>query len=132
MSWLRKSGVLVLLVLMGLATNHCRLESLPGLEFLSCCQHQDAEKAPAHHEKDCATDGCEAVESGLYKMVDDATLAPILPVLLASTGWERLVAPLEDSTPHFVPASPAPPELPRFWQFHYRTALPPRAPSFVA
>ena len=47
-----------------LAINHCKLEQIPGLSFLVCCDHEDA--AP-HQDNDCDTDGCAAVEDGLYK-----------------------------------------------------------------
>ena len=33
--------------------------------------------------------------------------------------------------PHFELPNCSPPELPRAWQFSYRTALPPRAPTLV-
>ena len=41
----------------------------------------------------------------------------------------------KDDTPPDEPAVAiiqVPPEIPRSWQFSFRTALPPRAPSFVS
>jgi hypothetical protein len=113
-------------------TMHCGLESLPGIEFLSCCPHDDAasQPAPAHQDNDCETDACATVESGLYKQ-EDSTQSVSVP-LLALAAWMWAAELPADSTPDFSPASSAPPELPRRWQFSYRTALPPRAPSLVA
>jgi hypothetical protein len=114
------------------AGSHCRLEILPGFEFLSCCQHSALEKSPTHHEKDCEHDGCAAIELGFY-MQATPQQAPLKPLLLF-VAW---LVPL----PHncqagesacLVPASPSPPDLPRIWQFSQRTALPPRAPSSIS
>jgi len=114
------------------ASFHCRLEVLTGFEFLSCCQHSESEKSPTHHEKDCNDDGCSAVERGFYR--PEATQsAPLIP-LLALNAW---LSPLPDDGPSracqsLVTISSLPPELPRLWQFSQRTALPPRAPTFVS
>ena len=115
------------------AGSHCRLEVLPGFEFLSCCQHPEDEKSPAHHEKDAADDGCAAIELGFYKLDQAATCAA---ETVAGAG--RLVGPFAGRIArpapwtHAVSASSSPPELSRIWQFFQRTALPPRAPSFVS
>jgi hypothetical protein len=115
-----------------MASFHCRLEILTGFEFLSCCQHPQSEQSPAHHEKECADDGCAAVERGLYRS-ETPQDAPVMP-LLVCVAW---LAPLPELDPssafeHLVSISSSPPELPRAWQFSQRTALPPRAPSFVS
>ncbi len=121
-----KAVVLVLLALWGLATAHCALEQMPGLEFLACCQH--ASNAP-HQDNDCDQDGCAAVESGFYKIEDNPAFSPALTLSTALQAWEYIDKP--DAVPSFLPVSLAPPEYSRLWQFHYRAALPPRAPSFV-
>ena len=114
------------------ASFHCRLEVLTGFEFLSCCQHSESEQSPAHHEKECNDDGCAAVERGFYKQ-EQPQAAPVMPSL-ALLAW---LSPLPDdgqsSAFHsLVSISPTPPELPKAWQFSQRTALLPRAPSFVS
>ena len=129
MNWFKTVGLLGLLALWLPATNHCRLEQLPGLRFLACCDHEDA--AAPHHD-DCRTDDCAAVESGLYKTVSGRIQSPA-PVLLTAT----LLAVVPDEIP-VPPAS----QLTRStaiapgdsggWQFSFRTALPPRAPSFAS
>jgi hypothetical protein len=131
-SWLTQSVAVVLLALWLPATLHCRLENIPGLEFLSCCQHEDAEKTPAHHEQDCANDGCAAVESGFYKQEkpQDAPAKPVL-ALMTLPGLSLDKGPQDDLVSIFGIFS-SPPELAQSWQFSCRTALPPRAPSFVA
>ncbi len=108
---------------------HCSLEAMPGFSFLQCCCGQKALPQPPH---DCSQDSCGGVESGFYKIEDNPAIAPNLALLLAFAGWDWIAEPSPDPAPDFIPASSAPPELPRFWQFHYRTALPPRAPSLVA
>jgi hypothetical protein len=127
--WFKTLGLLTLLALWLPATNHCRLEQLPGLRFLACCDHEDA---TASHHDDCRTDDCAAVESGLYKTVSGRIQAPV-PVLLTTS---LLTVFLEE-----IPAPPAccltgspvvsPPDS-GGWQFSFRTALPPRAPSFAS
>ncbi len=120
---------MLMLAVWGLATMHCDLEEVPGLEFLACCQHPDT--AP-HQDNDCDTDACSVVESGFYKIEEQAASVPI-PLLVLT-----FVLPLwEAASPTPTPYSTellncSPPELPRSWQFSYRTALPPRAPSLVA
>ena len=125
---LAKTMAFVLLALWVPATMHCALETVPGLSFLQWCCGSDEAPQAAH---DCSQDSCSAVESGFYKIEDNPTVAPGLAALLALTDSDGFVEPPADPPPHSTPASSAPPELPRFWQFSYRTALPPRAPSFV-
>jgi hypothetical protein len=127
--WLKRAVALALLALWVPATMHCTLETVPGFSFLQhCCGGDEVPQEPS----DCAADFCTAIESGLYKIEHHPTVAPVLPALVAFAAWVQVAEPLLDSTPCFAPASSAPPELPRFWQFHYRTALPPRAPSLLA
>jgi hypothetical protein len=111
---------------------HCGLEVLPGFEFLSCCQHAEGEKSPAHHENECNDDGCAAVERGCYKP-EKLQDAPVIP-LLALVAWMSPLPAHEQggAFDHWVSISSLPPELPKAWQFFQRTALPPRAPSFVS
>lgn len=122
-----------LFVLMALAwlpaTNHCLLERLPGLEFLSCCA---ADFSASHSGNDCDDDACQTVESGDYK-AGTARIAVVVPVL----DWVlyQLPSPLTaGSAVHFrhQPQANAPPDLPKRWQFSSRTALLARAPSFAS
>ena len=113
------------------ATVHCRLESLPGIEFLSCCLHNDAEseKAPAHQDNDCQTDACATVESGLYKQEDAPSDGFVKPFKALADSVCSVGAEMPAITCVGFPSSSAPPELSVLWRFSHRTALPPRAPS---
>ena len=128
-TWFMKSVAVLLLALWVPVTMHCTLETMPGFSFLQWCCGGD--EAP-EQDHDCSQDFCSAVESGLYKIEDNPAVVPALVLLLAFAAWDCVAEPPTDSAPQFVPVSSAPPELPRLWQFSYRTALPPRAPSLVA
>jgi len=106
-------------------TMHCNLESIPGLEFLQC-----STDAPAN--SDCQGDGCDVVESGLYKVEDDGPLvSPAAFVLLAVLAATASTDSVSTQVSHSF-LTVAPPELPKCWQFVFRTASPPRAPSFAS
>jgi hypothetical protein len=104
---------------------HCKLETIPGLEFLRCPSDTDA-------SSDCQGDGCETVESALYKVPDhqNITPEPVLDTVVLPSLLEREDPPCENPPCWLVTS--APPELPKVWQFSFRTALPPRAPSIVS
>jgi hypothetical protein len=129
MAWFAKSAAVLLLALWVPATMHCSLEIMPGFSFLQWCCGGD--EAPGQ-DHDCSQDSCSAVESGFYKIEDNPTVTPGLALPLAFAAWDWVAEQPAESASHFAPVSSVPPELPRFWQFSYRTALPPRAPSFVA
>jgi len=127
-SKLTKAVALTVLALWGLAAMHCKLEALPGLGFLrSCCFVDSAPSSP----RDCESDGCGDVEDGSYRAEEQKAAAPQPPLMLALMS-PVLEAPLPDLPGVCFSVSQAPPELPRFWQFSDRAALPPRAPSLVA
>ena len=112
-------------------TSHCLLfESGSGFEFLSCCTHPEPPAAADHHEGECATDSCSIVESAQYK---SSLQRLTVPPLNTSVAFE--LPSLHDTQPAFIiraeQLTDLPPELPG-WQFAARTALPPRAPSFVS
>lgn len=128
MSKLLKAVAAAMLVLYGLALSHCALEQFSGLEFLSCCEHQDA--AP-HHDNECARDACSVVESGFYKTTDHDEVAPV-PLFVLTSLVLSLESEPASATRNSKLFTSAPPELPRLWQFCLRTALPPRAPSIAS
>ena len=117
---------LVLAAFWPLASIHCNLEVLPQVEIASCCE---GEKAPPRQA--CESDGCDVVESGLYKIEESPsvppqpeTVLPFLPALLVTqTAHDRAEKDSLDASP---------PELPKVWRVTFRVALPPRAPSFVS
>lgn len=119
---------MVVLVFWGLAYSHCDLEQVPGLEFLSCCQHPDT--AP-HQDNDCQQDACSVVESGFYKVDEQQASAPI-PFLAVSYLLPKTELAVSNHFAGIEAPSPVPPELPHGWQFLFRAALLPRAPSSVS
>jgi hypothetical protein len=121
---------LLLVALWPLVTSHCNLEPFAGLEFLSCAE-APANAAP-HQENGCETDSCASVESGSYKTEDGRQVVPapsLIPSAFLTAILLEATQPVasQNIAPHFTP-----PELPKVWQFSFRTALPPRAPSFVS
>lgn len=108
-------------------SSHCTWEHLPGLELFSC--HSEAETEP-HQDDDCQTDGCAAVETGSYKIEEQPASIPAQLLLPCLTS----MLPTGTTTPLNLGSAPAspPPELSRNWQFAFRAAAPPRAPSFVS
>jgi len=122
--------VLALVALWLPVSVHCQLEQLPGLEFLSCCDHEDT-TAP-HQDDDCEGDACAVVESGLYKIEERQATLPA-PDLEAFDVAALLSAPdLTSAGAGYPVCGTAPPELLKSWQFSLRTALAPRAPSLVS
>jgi len=125
---LSKAIALPILVFWGLAAMHCNLEALTGFGFLqSCCFVDSAPTSP----NDCEHDGCSAVENGCYRAEEGTTSAP-LPLLFLAPVFSIIEAPLPELIGTSLVASQPPPELPKVWQFFYRTALPPRAPSIAS
>ncbi len=120
---------LLLVALWPLVTSHCNLEQMPGLGFLACA---DGTNTAPPHENSCETDSCASIESGFYKIEDGHQAVP-QPTLVPSAF---LTAVLMEAVQPAASTSPVldgvPPELPKLWQFSCRTALPPRAPSFVS
>ena len=96
-----QSSLLRIATLWVAAGSHCRLEVLPGFEFLSCCQHPESEKTPAHHEKECGDDGCAAVELGFYKLAKPQQ-APMKPLLAVG----RLAGSFAGQLPGEQPGAP--------------------------
>ena len=123
--------VMALLALWLPASNHCRLELLPGLDFLTCCTH-DVPDADTHHKDDCQTDSCETVEAGLYKTESHRVMVPA-PVLVLVASITPDLETLTRAQPLSIAAPGTyPPELPKVWQFTFRAAAPPRAPSIAS
>jgi hypothetical protein len=130
-----KTILTVLLAVLWLpVTSHCLLfESGTDSSFLSCCTHtDDASTEAEHHQDECATDPCSIIEGAQYKSsLQRLTVPPFVAQIVF-----QLPAPLDASLllPRIVlrPSDDALSRLPVAWQFSARTALPPRAPSFVS
>ena len=117
---------MVILALWMPATSLCLAECAGLIERGDCCPDESSGKA------DAAAHPCCFLASGHYKSHDYRPLmiAPIdlataqVPFLISSAApSERLAA---------IWPSPSPPDLPVTWQFSFRAALPPRAPSLAS
>lgn len=132
MKSLRKIFALGFIAFWVLMTNHCAIELIPGLKFLACSPESAA--AP-HQPSDCddSNDACATIEGGLYKSEQSQVSAGKVPVFSVAFAFALLSQPatLDRVASHFSPEA-SPPELVHTWQFTSRTALPPRAPSFIS
>jgi hypothetical protein len=126
--WLKTVAVFGFMACWLAASNHCRLELVPGLSFLACCEQGDG--APLQ-DKDCETDGCAAVEGAFYKNEDPQP--PVsAPPLVALTTLLPLLSGEPSPVGCPINSDTIPLELPVTWQFSFRAAAPPRAPSLVS
>jgi hypothetical protein len=110
------------------ASAHCQLESVPGFEFLQCA----ADAPTSNGSTDCADSDCCAAEKAQYKSAQLRVKLP-LPELLPELPVEfTFAAKLTLETLSVAGLVAARPELPHCWQFLFRTAAPPRSPSFIS
>lgn len=128
MKWLKFITVAGFLGLWLAATNHCRLEQIPALGFLSCC-----EDGGNTQDDDCQADGCASLEDGLYKTENNQAqvVTPVF-VLVEFPALHGKSLECSDESGRCVLLNSAPLELPRTWQFSLRAAAPPRAPSLAS
>jgi len=110
-----------------LSISHCRMEAVPGWEFLRC-----AAEAPMSDKggDPCDDAGCCLLESAQFHAPrqQEATQVVIVGVQAGPAidpGDESV--PVKDTSGR---PTEAPPELSGCWRFQIRAALPPRAPSF--
>ena len=111
-----------------LAIDHCKLEQFPCFRFLACCE---PEVGAPFQDKDCETDGCAAVERGLYKSErTHSRISP--PVYQLAVFLTRSLGEQVQRSLNLDFATVDPPGLSATWQFSVRAAAPPRAPSLVS
>ena len=108
-----------------LMASHCLLESLPSLSFLECVSDSPSEAG-------CDDDACSTVESGYYKTEDNQTFLATMFVWINFCPVELLLPPLLPTAEVSSLETAAPPEFSASRQFVFRTASPPRAPSFAS
>jgi hypothetical protein len=106
------------------ATQHCKLENVPGLGFLHCATDKPG-------TSDCDSDSCQELESGFYKTTEQKAL---IPERAWTLSFFAVAVPAEDcpSAASFGFASDFPQELSQSWQFLSRTALPVRSPTLLS
>lgn len=114
-------------------SSHClMIEVTSGLESLSCCAHTDTETPPAPQKDHCATDACTTVEGAQYKSSVQRITVPALDNHVLFEFPVPLLPPLTLAAISTCSSASRLDSLPVTWQFSARTALPPRAPSFVS
>lgn len=123
----------ILVVLVALAwlpmTMHCRLESVPGLEFLACLTEGDCH---TEQSSDRSDDDCCSVEKSDYRISQTRLTLPAVDLVpLCSTPVLDVANALPDEVSVGV-LTAAPPEFFNTWHFVFRAALPVRAPSIAS
>ena len=108
-------------------TMHCRLETVPGLQFLAC----KTATPPSNPNSHCDDNGCCAAEKSQYRTEQDHLTLPAQQFFLSSVPVLDVPKALPDEV-RLGLLTAAPPELPKTWQFSLRAALPVRAPSFAS
>lgn len=121
--------VVMLVALWALASNHCRLENIPGLAFMPCSDQADC---AGQEDKDCEADGCATVENQIYKTESTPELPPAPVFAFAFLPAARFDHHSLPGAVRLVLLDAVPRRLARAWQFSCRTALPPRAPSLLS
>ena len=120
---------LMVLALWATCTLRCELEVLAGSAAMSCCDEagEESNQAPAQLQH-CI---CSFVQSGGF-IVERSNVPIPLPsdALFIPTAPPQAGVSLSALAPADLIFSP--PELAKSWQFSYRAAAPPRAPSFVS
>ncbi len=115
-----------------LLTSHCKIEAMPGFEFLRCATDIHAPAESESGGDPCKDTGCCLIESAQYHAPRQHELAPVVVLAIVPADNFGVV---EHSLPKEVSLgilTAAPPELPTSWQFLSRTALPVRAPSLAS
>jgi len=119
---------LLLAILYLPATGHCLLEQAGWFPSAGACCEQTA-SATGSQDSSC-TEGCCPIENADYFSPNKDRTS----VMIVAVPAYVMVLALDILPRQSPPVSPesSPPELLKVWQFAYRTALPPRAPSFVS
>ena len=117
---------LAVLALWAACTLRCDIEILAQSAAMSCCDEAgDESKSTPTQPEQCV---CSFLQSGGFISEKSGIPMPLPQVALvipaAQTTSLSTAAPYELICP--------PPELAKNWQFSYRAAAPPRAPSFVS
>jgi hypothetical protein len=118
---------LIVLALWATCTLRCEIEILAHSAAMSCCDEagDESNQAPAQ-PKHCV---CSFIQSGgfISEKSDISMPLPNDALFIAIASPQA-----DDSLPAPAELILSPPELAKSWQFSYRAAAPPRAPSFVS
>ena len=125
-----KAAVALMLALLWLPAVSCCLMDTSGLvSKQDCCSQEHAPSVPGPGNCD---QPCGALASASY-LPQQSQLLVIAPVgvPLFDCAFSPTEIPRPAGVGRALPAT-APPELAGHWQFSFRTALSPRAPSFAS
>jgi hypothetical protein len=106
------------------ATSLCLVERAGWLSADECCQKSATDTSPANSTEKTA---CCALGSSSYKANENERLLSLPFDFLATLDFVPASSHLVEG--YCNAATQAPPDLSVTWQFSFRTALPPRAPS---
>jgi hypothetical protein len=120
--------VLLLALLYLPATSHCLLEQAGWFPSAGDYCEQTA-SAGNPQTSSCAYGFCRIASVDHLMPNPGGMTWPVAQVPIFELALALEVLPLQSLT---VPPAAPPRDLPQGWQFAYRTALPPRAPSFVS
>lgn len=125
-----KAAIAMLLALLWLpAVSCCLIEASGLLDERKCCANEQTHpvSGPGACDKPCG-----ALAVATYLSQQDQ----LGPITLLGLAWcenaSFQIKPQQRELAALELPSTAPPELPGHWQFSYRTALSPRAPSFIS
>jgi len=122
----------ILLVLLAVAwvplTSHCKWEGITDLELFHCAA--EAPSATGGGEP-CEQDTCCAVEFAQYASPRPQDILPAF-VAIPPTTFATELEPNRPTEVNLGILTAGPPGLAASWQFHFRTALPARAPSIAS
>ena len=108
-------------------TAHCLLEHAGVVVLENCCPASECDR---EEETVPGPTGCCPIEFAVYFAPQKAVLTSPLVVEFPSTVHSVEIALPEPSI--LITPTQRPPDLVNSWQFSFRTALPPRAPSLVS
>ena len=104
------------------ATQHCKLENLPGLAFLQC-------PTDTPDSSNCQGDSCDTVERGAYRVPDnvDLVIVPLLPAVVPELRPVVAPEPALVLSPSLLVVLSEPSS--ERWQYYSVRAAPVRGPS---
>lgn len=129
MKWLNRVIAAVMLLVWLPATSLCLIERAGWLANDDCCPSSTGgapDKQPASNSTCCT------LASGSYKADDQERVMPVVPLLALGPALVSDEPHEWASQPSPIATASSPPELLAGWQFSFRAALPPRAPSIVS
>ena len=132
LSPVRRVYVILALLLAALwvpMTSHCLLEDAGWIHHDKCCDTGDDGDGTGH---DAADGICQVEKAGFRLPKLQQVLAEALPDFLTPQLTLDGLLRVETIPPDILTRAGPPPTLRVTWQFSSRTALPPRAPSFVS